>query len=64
MPVQLAEEYIKACTNEGDYVLDTFGGSGTTLIACENLNRKCLIMEISHDSCMTIIKRYNNTFRS
>ena len=64
MPLQLAEQYIKACTNEGDYVLDTFGGSGTTLIACENLNRKCLIMEISHDSCMTIIKRYNNTFRS
>ena len=64
MPVQLPEEYIKACTNEGDYVLDTFGGSGTTLIACENLKRKCLIMEISPDSCMTIINRYYKTFRS
>ena len=63
MPVQLAEEYIKACTSEGDYVLDCFGGSGTTLIACEKLNRKCLIMEISPDSCKTIINRYNYTFK-
>ena len=64
MPVELAEEYIKACSNEGDYVLDCFGGSGTTLIACENLNRKCLLMEISPDSCNIVINRYNKTFRS
>lgn len=64
MPVQLAEEYIKACTNEGDYVLDCFGGSGTTLIACENLNRNCLILEISPNSCNTIIQRYKFSFRS
>ena len=59
MPEKLAEEYIKACTQEGDTVIDTFGGSGTTLIACEKLNRKCLIMEINPDMCDTIIQRYN-----
>ena len=58
MPEKLAEEYIKACTQEGDTVIDTFGGSGTTLIACEKLNRKCLTMEINPESCSTIIQRY------
>ena len=58
MPIELAEEYIKACTNEGDTVIDPFGGSGTTLIACEKLNRKCFIMEINPEACNTIIQRY------
>lgn len=64
MPVELAEEYIKAVTHEGDTVIDPFGGSGTTLVACEKLNRTCLTMEINPDSCNTIIERYNTTFRS
>ena len=51
MPETLAIEYIKACTQEGDTVIDPFGGTGTTLIACEKLNRKCLIMEINPASC-------------
>ena len=58
MPVQLAEEYIKAVTNEGDCVIDPFGGSGTTLIACERLNRKCFMMEINPAMCDVIIQRY------
>ena len=58
MPVKLAREYILACTNEGDYVIDPFGGSGTTLIACEQTNRKCLMMEISPEYCDVIRKRY------
>lgn len=58
MPETLALEYIKACTQEEDTVIDPFGGSGTTLIACEKLNRKCLILEISPASCNTIIQRY------
>lgn len=59
MPVELAEEYIKAVTNEGDCVIDTFGGSGTTLIACEKLNRKCFTMEINPAMCDVIVQRYN-----
>ena len=41
-----------------DYVYDPFGGSGTTLIACEKTNRKCLMMEISPHYCDVIIKRW------
>ena len=58
MPERLAEEYIKACTNEGDTVIDPFGGSGTTLIACEKLSRKCFIMEINPQACKIIRQRY------
>ena len=60
MPVELAEEYIKAVTNEGDCVIDPFGGSGTTLIACERLNRKCFTMEINPAMCDVIIQRFRN----
>ena len=60
MPLRLAQEYILACTNEGDYVIDCFGGSGTTLIACELTGRKCLMMEISPEYCEIIKKRYED----
>lgn len=59
MPVPLAEEYIKACSNEGDTVIDPFGGSGTTLIACKRLNRTCLVMDINPEACDIVIQRYN-----
>ncbi len=42
----------------GEYVYDPFGGSGTTLIACEKLARKCLMMELSPAYCDVIIKRW------
>ena len=58
MPVKLPIEYIKAMTNEGDFVLEPFAGSGTTLIACEQTGRKCLAMEISEEYCDVIIERY------
>ena len=58
MPVGLPLEYIKAMTNEGEYVLEPFAGSGTTLIACERTGRSCLAMEISEDYCEVIKERY------
>ena len=61
MPVKLPVEYIKAMTNEGDFVLEPFAGSGTTLIACEQTGRKCLAMEISEEYCDVIIERYKQT---
>ena len=61
MPVNLPIEYIKAMTNEGDYVLEPFAGSGTTLIACEQTGRKCLAMEISEEYCDVIIERYKSS---
>lgn len=57
-PVGLLEQMIREFTNEGDIVLDLYGGSGSTLIACEKTNRKCLIMELSKDYCEIIENRY------
>jgi len=45
-------------TKVEDVVLDCFGGSGTTLIACNETGRKCLMMEISPEYCDIIINRY------
>lgn len=39
-------------------VLDCFAGSGSTMIACEQLNRKCYMMELDPKYCDVIIKRY------
>ena len=61
MPVKLPIEYIKAMTNEGDYVIDCFCGSGTTLVACEQTGRRCLAMEISPEYCGVIIERYEDS---
>jgi len=45
-------------TRENESVYDPFGGSGTTLIACEKTNRKCFMMEISPNYCDTIVNRW------
>lgn len=57
-PIEFPGEYIKSMSNENDIVLDCFGGSGSTLIACEQLNRKCFMMEISPKYCQVIINRW------
>ena len=43
-----------------DIVIDCFGGSGSTIIACEKLNRKARIMELDPKYCDVIIKRWEN----
>ena len=45
-PVELLEYLISTYSNEGDVVLDTFMGSGSTGVACQNLNRNFVGMEI------------------
>lgn len=50
-PMKLVEFFIKAGTNEGDVVLDPFGGSGTTAIVAEKLNRDFKYIEINPDYC-------------
>lgn len=57
-PVGMIAEIISDFTNENDIVLDCFGGSGTTLIACEQTNRKCRMMELEPHYCDVIIKRW------
>ena len=57
-PVELHMKILEDFTQPGDVILDCFGGSGTTLIACELTGRTCLMMEISPDYCDIIKKRY------
>ena len=57
-PVRLAEPALKACSERNNIVIDLFGGSGSTLIACEQLNRKCYMMELDNKYTDVIINRY------
>lgn len=57
-PPTLHEKALRRCTRAGDAVLDLFGGSGSTLIACEQMKRKCLLTEIEPVFCDLIIRRY------
>lgn len=59
-PVALAEKAITNSSQEGDVVLDPFGGSGSTLIACEQTNRYCRMIEIDPAYVDVIIKRWEN----
>ena len=59
-PVALPSEYIVAFTCENDIVVEPFGGAGTTLIACEQLDRTCYIMELDAHYCDVIIKRWED----
>lgn len=57
-PVRMIADSILDTTNENDIVIDWFLGSGTTLIACEQTNRKCYATEIEPKYVQIIIKRY------
>lgn len=57
-PVDLVAYLIETYSNNNDYVLDLFGGSGTTLIACEQTGRKCYMMELDPHYCDVIISRW------
>lgn len=57
-PVELVANCINDGTLIGDLVLDLFGGSGTTMIAAEQLGRKCYMMELDPHYCDVIIARW------
>jgi DNA modification methylase len=57
-PPDLPAFFIKAYSDKGDNVYEPFCGSGTTLIAAEQLSRKCYGMEISPAYCDVIVKRW------
>lgn len=59
-PVELFAYQIKNSTKKGETVLDLFGGSGTTIIACEQTGRTAYCMELDERYCDVIIKRYEN----
>lgn len=57
-PVGLFAQILNDFSKEGDTVLDCFGGSGSTLIACEQTNRICFMMELDPHYCDVIIDRW------
>jgi len=59
-PVELIENQIKISSNNDSIVLDLFGGSGSTLIACEKTGRKARLMELDPKYCDVIIKRWED----
>jgi site-specific DNA-methyltransferase (adenine-specific) len=57
-PVELLEPLITNSSQHGNVVLDIFGGSGSTLIACERLGRKAHLVELDPAYCDVIVKRW------
>lgn len=59
-PIKLCEWFIVKYSDDNNSILDLFGGSGSTLIACEQLNRKCYMMELDPHYIDVIIQRWEN----
>ena len=59
-PIKIIADKIQICSNKNGIVVDLFGGSGSTLIACEQLNRKCYMCELDPHYCDVIIQRWEN----
>lgn len=57
-PIKLSSWFLNRYSNENDKILDLFGGSGSTLIACEQLERNCYMMELDPKYVDVIIKRW------
>lgn len=62
-PVGLLHEIILDASSAGNIILDVFGGSGSTLLACERAKRKARIIEISPKYCDLIIHRYKEQLK-
>lgn len=57
-PIELLRKLILNSTKVGDCVFDPFGGSGSTLIACEHTKRRCVMIEMDPYYCEAIVKRW------
>ena len=56
-PIKLCERAIKSSCPEIGLVIDYFGGSGSTMVACEQLKRNCYMMELEPKNCQIIVDR-------
>lgn len=61
-PPELVEACLRNSTINGDLTFDPFIGSGTTMVACQNLSRKCRAIEISPNYCAVILERMSTAF--
>lgn len=59
-PVALMEKIVQSLTNKSEVILDPFAGSGSTLLACDNIGRKCLAMEIDPCYVAVILHRWGD----
>jgi DNA modification methylase len=59
-PVELMERAVRNSSKTRDLVLDPFGGSGTTLIACEKAGRRARLMELDPKYCDVIVRRWQD----
>jgi site-specific DNA-methyltransferase (adenine-specific) len=59
-PLALISVAVNNSSKENDVILDPFGGSGSTIAACEQLDRVCYTMELDPKYCDVIRKRYAN----
>jgi DNA modification methylase len=59
-PVELIERALKNSSKGGDLVLDVFGGSGSTLIACEKTGRRARLMDLDPKYVDVIVKRWQD----
>ncbi|MCK9368596.1 ParB N-terminal domain-containing protein [Candidatus Dojkabacteria bacterium] len=59
-PTEILIPYIKVLTQKGELVVEPFGGSGSTLIACQRMKRRCYLMEKSPTYAEVIKKRWEN----
>lgn len=61
-PLLLFEDLINTYSNQGDLVVDFFAGSGTSGVACQNLNRNCIMIEKEEEYCEVINERLSLSF--
>lgn len=61
-PIGLLRRIILNSTEIGEVIYDCFGGSGSTMVACEQTKRKCVMVELDPEYCQTIINRFDKTF--
>lgn len=61
-PVELIQHMIRNSSERGDIVIDVFGGSGSTMLACENEKRICRMVELSPNYCAVILERMSTAF--
>ena len=59
-PIKVITWILDKYSKENDLIVDIYGGSGSTLIACEQLNRKCYMMELDPHYIDVIIQRWEN----
>lgn len=57
-PLEVIYPFLEKYSKEKNIIVDIYGGSGSTLIACEQLNRKCYMMELTEHYCDVIINRW------